>query len=448
MELEPAFRPPLGRSLQREPSDRGTEPVRARITDALVHAVELRAGRSDARTDVPDVGPVPLLADGDVEARPLRRRPLTERVEQLVFVVDGPQPHEVVGDVVEPLAQLVVGGLAVDACRAHVVDRVERAGDERGHRRRLRRVRGTRSSTRSQFCSNAQASASSAAGPTPVVSRSSSVRSRSRSSSMSSRNALQRRSNSTPELTSSSTSTRGGSPASMGCSESSRCANECSVPIAAPSSWSSAVRQRCTTSGSGSAVARSCSFRRMRSRSSAPAFSVKVIAAISRNSATPLVTSATTRATSAVVLPDPAPASTNRVPVRSRSMRSRAASSASSGTRKLPLFVLDEFRVDRLGELARTSRVRGRGACAPTRCAARSRRARRGRSSSIRRAATSSSPSDARRTRLLRCPRPSTPSVSPTWARTASVTSYPIRLKLPLYDTNQYSASTHASGVC
>ena len=56
----------------------------------------------------------------------------------------------------------------------------------------------------------------------------------------SSRNDDQRASKATDELTSSSTSTRGGSPASTGCSESSRWANEWSVPMAAPSSWSRA----------------------------------------------------------------------------------------------------------------------------------------------------------------------------------------------------------------
>ena len=127
---------------------------------------------------------------------------------------------------------------------------------------------------------------------------------------------VQRRSKATAEETSSSTSTLGGSCASTGCSESSRWANECSVPMAAPSSWASAVpaavglearRPRPSPGGA----------RRTRSRSSAPAFSVKVMAAIWRSSTVPEVTRATTRPTSAVVLPEPAPASTNSVASRS-----------------------------------------------------------------------------------------------------------------------------------
>ncbi len=61
--------------------------------------------------------------------------------------------------------------------------------------------------------------------------------------------------------------------------------------------------------------------RRARSRSSSAALSVKVMAAIERSSASPVVTSATMRSTRAVVLPDPAPASTNRVERRSDRMR-------------------------------------------------------------------------------------------------------------------------------
>ena len=135
----------------------------------------------------------------------------------------------------------------------------------------------------------------------------------------------QRLSKATDELTSSSTSTRGGSPASTGCSESRRWANACRVPMAAPSSCSRARRQRAPTSPSGSASAAFSSAARMRSRSSAPAFSVKVMAAMRRSSTWPVVTRARTRLTRAEVLPDPAPASTKRVVSRSSVIRSRAA---------------------------------------------------------------------------------------------------------------------------
>ena len=56
------------------------------------------------------------------------------------------------------------------------------------------------------------------------------------SASSSSWNIDQRWSKATSELTSSSTSIRGGRPASIGCSDRIRWANECRVPMAAPSS--------------------------------------------------------------------------------------------------------------------------------------------------------------------------------------------------------------------
>ena len=77
-------------------------------------------------------------------------------------------------------------------------------------------------------------------------------------------------------------------------------------------------------SPSGSASAAFSSSARIRSRSSAPAFSVKVIAAIRRSSTWPPDTSAKTRWTRADVFPDPAPASTNSVVSRSLAIRSRA----------------------------------------------------------------------------------------------------------------------------
>ena len=117
---------------------------------------------------------------------------------------------------------------------------------------------------------------------------------------------------------SSSTSKPGGRPASSGCSVRSRWANPCRVVRPASSSWSSASLHRCRASASStptvSPADRACSSApRIRSRSSAAAASVNVIAASSRSSMRPEATSATTRSTSAVVLPVPAPASTNRL---------------------------------------------------------------------------------------------------------------------------------------
>ncbi len=130
---------------------------------------------------------------------------------------------------------------------------------------------------------------------------------------------------------SSSTSTPGGSPASIGCSVRSRCANACSVEIAAESTSSSASAAplpELLRPSSGSAAASSSSLR-IRSRSSAAAFSVKVIAAMwrigTRTVSSSAVISATTRSTSDFVLPDPAPASANSVSASSVPIASRAA---------------------------------------------------------------------------------------------------------------------------
>src|SRR5581483_11444172 len=153
--------------------------------------------------------------------------------------------------------------------------------------------------------------------------------------------AVQRRSNSTSELTSWRTSTRGGSPASTGCSDRIRWAKECSVPMAAVSTSSSAARQRAADAAPASPAASAASASapsrvRIRSRSSAPAFSVKVMAASSPSSAATDSTSATTRSTSAVVFPDPAPASTNSVVSRSAVIRSRAACSGAGAGAPAP----------------------------------------------------------------------------------------------------------------
>ena len=184
---------------------------------------------------------------------------------------------------------------------------------------------GTRSSTRSQLSSNAAANERSASGLTAQANSSSRGRARSGSARSSSWKAAQRRSEATAELTSSSTSTRGGSPASSGNSLSRRRAKECSVPMAAPSSWSSATWQRPASTVPRYCPARRSISRRARSRSSSAALSVKVMAAIDRSSASPVATRATTRSTRAVVLPEPAPASTNKVDLRSDLMRARAA---------------------------------------------------------------------------------------------------------------------------
>ena len=150
------------------------------------------------------------------------------------------------------------------------------------------------------------------------------VRSSSGSSRSWSRMRAQRRSKATAEDTSSSTSTLGGRPASTGCSESSRWAKECSVPMAAPSSWASAVRRsvglaRPWPAASLLELARACG-----RGARPPAFSVKVMAAMLAQLDRSADDEGDRRPTSAVVLPEPAPASTNSVVSRSVAMRSRA----------------------------------------------------------------------------------------------------------------------------
>ena len=121
----------------------------------------------------------------------------------------------------------------------------------------------------------------------------------------------------------------GAGPPSIGCSTSTRCANAWRVDTAAPSRSSSAVAARVARTGSGSPATCSSS-RRMRSRSSDAAFSVNVTATISRMGTSATVINATTRSTSDLVLPDPAPASTNIVSSRHSTMARRAAASADS----------------------------------------------------------------------------------------------------------------------
>src|SRR5258706_4283194 len=142
------------------------------------------------------------------------------------------------------------------------------------------------------------------------------------------RQARKRSSKAISDEISSRTSSRGGKPASSGCSPRSRWAKACNVPIAAESISSSASRQRAETmTDAGGWLATAASSWRMRSRSSVAAFSVKVIAAISV-SGIPLATIATTRATRIVVLPEPAPASTNSVASSSSSTALRTARSS------------------------------------------------------------------------------------------------------------------------
>ena len=185
-----------------------------------------------------------------------------------------------------------------------------------------------RPSRRSQFWLSFTARARMCPSLTPSISSRSSVGPIWGSSRSWSRKSRQRMSNSIWEPMSSSTSTLGGSPASTGCSDRIRCAKECSVPTAAPSSWSSAVPARSSPRLAAVSSVRSCL--RILSRSSAAAFSVKVMAA-RFSMAIPEPMRATTRSTSALVLPEPAPASTKSMLLRSDRIRSRAAWSTSSG---------------------------------------------------------------------------------------------------------------------
>ena len=185
---------------------------------------------------------------------------------------------------------------------------------------------GKRPSRRSQFWLSLTASALIWSSLTACISSCNRVGPISGSSRSRSRKSRQRTSNSICEPMSSSTSTLGGRPASTGCSDRIRCAKECSVPTAAPSSWCKAASAR----SSPRSLRVSVLFRRLRIRSlsSAAAFSVKVMAAMF-SMAIPEPMRATTRSTRALVLPEPAPASTKRVLSRSDPIRLRAAWSPS-----------------------------------------------------------------------------------------------------------------------
>ena len=95
------------------------------------------------------------------------------------------------------------------------------------------------------------------------------------------------------------------------------------VPIGAASSLARAAVSRDSSSGEAPCRAFSSSERR-RSFISPAARSVKVTARMRSSAVAPLRTSATMRATSSVVLPVPAAASTIKVARRSPRMRSRA----------------------------------------------------------------------------------------------------------------------------
>ncbi len=138
-----------------------------------------------------------------------------------------------------------------------------------------------RSATRSQLALHASASVRSTGSVVSALRARRMVRSSAGSSSRSSTNRVQRSSNASCDAMSSSTCTRGGRPASTGCSARMRCANACRVDTAAASSSSNATVARVTSTGPPSRATTS-SARRMRSRSSAAAFSVNVTAAISR----------------------------------------------------------------------------------------------------------------------------------------------------------------------
>ena len=164
---------------------------------------------------------------------------------------------------------------------------------------------------------------------------------------MRSTKASQRASKASSEAISSRTVMRGGSPASIGCSERTRCAKAWRVQIAARSRAPSATRQRSDVSE------RVWSVLRMRSDSSLAAFSVKVMAAM-RSACTPSSTRATNRSTTHLVLPEPAPASRNIVSPRRYCTAARAGASVvvttGSSARKV----------------ARSPPMPGRNACVPS----------------------------------------------------------------------------------
>ena len=164
----------------------------------------------------------------------------------------------------------------------------------------------TRDPSRSQLSLKARAMDRRSSSRMPAARASSSACSSPGSSSNAARSAVHRSSKATLEATSSSTSISGGRPASTGCSPRMRSANECRVPIAAASRSSRAPAARLARAERGSApVSAASNAARSRSRSSAPAFSVKVTAATCRSGTAEsgCSTTATTRSTSERVFP-------------------------------------------------------------------------------------------------------------------------------------------------
>ncbi len=155
--------------------------------------------------------------------------------------------------------------------------------------------------------------------------RSRSVRSSAGSASSSSRNIDQRCSKATSELTSSSTSTRGGRPGLDRVLGQQALGEGMQRPDGGPVE----LLKREPAAGGLRSVSGLASANCLELPPDAvaelgrAAFSVKVMAAIERSSAAPVATSASTRSTRAVVLPEPAPASTNRVEPRSVVIRWR-----------------------------------------------------------------------------------------------------------------------------
>jgi len=164
-----------------------------------------------------------------------------------------------------------------------------------------------------------------------MASASSTVRARSSSSSSRCWRSAHRSSKPRWLDTSSSRSKPGGRPASSGWSPRRRRAKPWRVVSEARSTSARATSARRRRSGSPSWRATSSRLRRKPSASSAAAFSVKVMAAISSTAMPSSTTRATMRPTRAVVFPVPAPASTNRFSSSDRAIRSRGAWSPGTG---------------------------------------------------------------------------------------------------------------------
>ena len=202
---------------------RWAQPSATRSRDGVERRRRPRRTRPAARRGRGPVAPSPDVAD--LEARRVRWRPAVadERLEQVELVVERPQPRGVVGDLVEPRAA---------ACRSAVgaVDAARRRASSSSAERRRRAAAATGGgsgasvghplATRSQLSLERQRPAPAARSGLHPGGEQEQERALEVGVGEQLRRGtrLQRRSNSTPELTSSSTSTRGGSPASIGCS--------------------------------------------------------------------------------------------------------------------------------------------------------------------------------------------------------------------------------------